>query len=262
MQRQSSSVSTNDSNVVVIDTNAVEANDAAPTNTEQSSRAARTISNVSAASQTLVTPTTGRRSSPVALFPIPCLNCQETNDNFLSADPARHVVSCLKCNKETPSSMYTPKQFVDACLHTKQASKSGSNTFKQHTESMYISQLANLKNTENDTKILELREKEFEAHTEEARARRRMEESMQEKLGNLIEAQAKQQAQQAAQQLAFSERFAMMMEKIIPKKSAFEIYEENKKKIATMLSNGDIDNDEANVLLHNIKRDLLNNNSN
>ena len=85
---------------------------------------------------------------------------------------------------------------------------------------------------------------------------------MQEKLGNLIEAQAKQQAQQAAQQLAFSERFAMMMEKIIPKKSAFEIYEENKKKIATMLSNGDIDNDEANVLLHNIKRDLLNNNSN
>jgi len=52
MQRQSSSISTNDSNVVVIDTNAVEANDAAPTNTEQSSRAAHTISNVSAASQT------------------------------------------------------------------------------------------------------------------------------------------------------------------------------------------------------------------
>ncbi len=113
--------------------------------------------------------------------------------------------------------MYTPKQFVDACLHTKQASKSGSNTFKQHTESMYISQLASLKNSENDTKILELREKEFEAHTEEARSRRRMEESMQEKLGNLIEAQAKQQAQQAAQQLAFSERFAYLLNLHWPK---------------------------------------------
>ncbi len=125
--------------------------------------------------------------------------------------------------------MYTPKQFVDACLHTKQASKSGSNTFKKHTESMYVSQLANLKNSESDTKILELREKEFEAHAEKARAQRRMEENMQERLGNLIEAQAKQQAQQAAQQLSFSEHFAMLMEKIIPKKSTFEIYEDNKK---------------------------------
>ena len=106
-----------------------------------------------------------------------------------------------------------------------------------------------MKNSENDTKILELREKEFEAHTEEARARRRMEENMQERLGNLIEAQVQQQAQQATQQLAFSERFTMMMERIIPKKSAFEIYEENKLRINTMLANGDIDNDKANVLL-------------
>jgi hypothetical protein len=41
----------------------------------------------------------------------------------------------------------------------------------------------------------------------------------------------------------------MMMERIIPKKSAFEIYEENKLRINTMLANGDIDNDKANVLL-------------
>ena len=250
MQRQSSSVSNSDSNVVIIDGNASEATNGAHSNTR------------AGASNTLITPTTGRRPSPVALFPVPCLHCQETNESLLSADPTRHVVVCLKCNKETPSSQYTPKQFVDACLHSKHASKSGSNTFKKHTESMYVSQLANLKNSENDTKILELREKEFEAHTEEARARRRMEENMQERLGNLIEAQAQQQAQQAAQQLAFSERFTMMMERIIPKKSAFEIYEENKLRINTMLANGDIDNDEANVLLRNIKRELLNNNSN
>jgi hypothetical protein len=51
MQQQSSSVSTSDSNVVVIDANALEAIDAAPTNSEQSSRAAHTTSNVAAVSQ-------------------------------------------------------------------------------------------------------------------------------------------------------------------------------------------------------------------
>jgi hypothetical protein len=54
----------------------------------------------------------------------------------------------------------------------------------------------------------------------------------------------------------------VIMERIIPKKSTFEIYEENKIRINTMLANGDINNDEANVLLQKIKRDLLNNNSN
>jgi len=54
----------------------------------------------------------------------------------------------------------------------------------------------------------------------------------------------------------------VMMERIIPKKSTFEIHEENKIRINTMLANGDINNDEANALLQKIKRDLLNNNSN
>jgi len=54
----------------------------------------------------------------------------------------------------------------------------------------------------------------------------------------------------------------MMMARIILKKSAFKICEENKLRINTMLANGEIDNNQANVLLQNIKRDLLNNNSN
>ncbi len=83
-------------------------------------------------------------------------------------------------------------------------------------------------------------------------------ESLQDRLGKLIEMQAQTQAQQASQQLAFSEHFASMMEKMIPWKSAFEVYEKNKKRINTMLENGDIDKDEANLLLQNIKRDLLN----
>jgi hypothetical protein len=48
------------------------------------------------------------------------------------------------------------------------------------------------------------------------------------------------------------------MEKIIPKKSAFEVYEDNKKQIQFMLECGDIDQEEATVLLGNIKRELLN----
>jgi hypothetical protein len=153
---------------------------------------------------------------------------------------------------------YTPKQFVDACLHSKQVTKAGSNTFKKHTETMYVSQLRSLTNAENESKILNIREKEFEVQAEETRARSRMMESLQDRLGKLIETQAQAQAQQALQQLAFSEHFASMMEKMIPKKSAFEVYEENKKRITTMFENGDIDRDEANLLLHNIKRDLLN----
>jgi hypothetical protein len=54
MQWQSSSVSAVDANDVVIDAKTLEANDAAPTNTEQSSNAA-----CGAASKTLVTPATG-----------------------------------------------------------------------------------------------------------------------------------------------------------------------------------------------------------
>jgi hypothetical protein len=40
---------------------------------------------------------------------------------------------------------------------------------------------------------------------------------------------------------------------MIPRKSAFEVYEENKKRINTMFENGDIDRDKANFLLQNIK---------
>jgi predicted nucleotidyltransferase len=147
---------------------------------------------------------------------------------------------------------------VDACLHSKQVSKAGSNTFKKHAETMYVSQLRSLTNAKNESKILNIFEKEFKVQSEESRARSRMMETMQDRLGRLIETQAQTQAQQATQQLAFSERFASLMEKMIPKKSAFEVYEENKKRIDMMLENGDIDRDEANLLLQNIKKDLLN----
>ncbi len=83
-----------------------------------------------------------------------CMHCNETNDSFLAADPARHVVSCSRCKKDMESTMYTPKQLVDACLYIKQASKSGSNRFKKHTESILVSQLANLKNSENEAKLI------------------------------------------------------------------------------------------------------------
>ena len=125
---------------------------------------------------------------------------------------------------------------MDACLHSKQVSKTGSNPFKKHTETMYVSQLRSLTNAENESKILNIREKEFEVQAEESRARSR----------------------QATQQLTFSERFASLMEIMIPKKSAFEVYDENRKRINMMLENGDIDRDEANSLLQNIKKDLWN----
>ncbi len=54
------------------------------------------------------------------------------------------------------------------------------------------------------------------------------------------------------------ERFATIIEKITPKRSAVEVYEDNKKRIQCMLEHGDIDQEEASVLLGNIKRELLN----
>ncbi len=95
--------------------------------------------------QPLVTPTSSRRSSISGRLPVTCMHCNDTNDYFLTTDPARHIVSCSKCKKETESTMYTPKQFVDACLYAKQTSKSGSNTFKKHTESMYVQTCKNQK---------------------------------------------------------------------------------------------------------------------
>jgi hypothetical protein len=76
-------------------------------------------------------------------------------------------------------------------------------------------------------------------------------------LGKLITQQAEQQAKQLEQQLAFTEWFAAIIEKIIPKRSAFEAYEDKKKWIQCMLEHGDIDQEEASVLLGNIKREFL-----
>jgi hypothetical protein len=64
-------------------------------------------------------------------------------------------------------------------------------------------------------------------------------------------------AKQSEQQLAFMEHFASNMEKIIHKKSVFEVYEDNKKRLQFMLERGDIDQEEASVLLGKIKRELL-----
>lgn len=66
-------------------------------------------------SQPLVMPSTACCAS-AGLFPIPCLNFQETSNLFLTADPARQVVCFSKCKKETAFSFYTPKPFIDACL--------------------------------------------------------------------------------------------------------------------------------------------------
>ncbi len=97
---------------------------------------------------------------------MPCLNFQETSNLFLTADPARHVVCFSKCKKETAFSFYTTKQFIDACLYEKQASKARDNTFKGNTETMYVSQLHSLINAENESNIRNICEKEFEVQAE------------------------------------------------------------------------------------------------
>ncbi len=204
----------------------------------------------------MVTPAT-KRCHTGNTFPISCANCQETSDAFLSADASRHVVSCSKCNTETLSSTYSPKAFVDACMHSKNAAKSGSTTFKKHTESMYLSQQASLKYAENEAGLIEIRKREIKRQAQEAQEWRALDQKTTDTLGKLITQQAEQQAKQSEQQLAFTERFATIIEKIIPKRSAFEVYEDNKKRIQCMLEHGDIDQEEASVLLGNIKRELL-----
>jgi hypothetical protein len=46
-----------------------------------------------------------------------------------------------------------------------------------------------------------------------------------------------------------------MIEKNIPKKSPFDVYEENKMQMNMLLENVDIDRKEVNLVLHIIKRD-------
>lgn len=55
------------------------------------------------------------------------------------------------------------------------------------------------KNAENEAKILNIHEKEFELQTEETHARSCMMESLQDRLGVLKETQVQTQAQQASQ---------------------------------------------------------------
>ncbi len=178
----------------------------------------------------MVTPATKRCRSGNT-FPVSCANCQQTSAAFLSADASHHVVSCSKCNTETPSSIYSPKAFVDACMHSKNAAKSGSTTFKKHTESMYLSQQAFLKYTENEAGLIEICKHEIKQYGQEAQERRELDQKSMDTLGKLIMQQAEQQAKLSEQHLAFMERFATTIEKITPKRSAFEVYEDNKKRI-------------------------------
>jgi phosphatidate phosphatase PAH1 len=122
---------------------------------------------------------------------------------------------------------------------------------------MYLSQQASLKYAENEAGLIEIRKREIERQAQEAQQRRELDQKTTDTLGKLITQQAEQQAKQSEQQLAFTERFATIIEKIIPKRSAFEVYDDNKKRIQCMLERGDIDPEEASVLLGNIKRELL-----
>jgi len=93
-------------------------------------------------------------------FPIMCLNCFENSDDYLKADFESKTVICKKCNHVAAAEDYDSADFTRAGLFDKKES-SGSG-FKKHTETAYLSCLADVKRADNERSLISMRQKEME----------------------------------------------------------------------------------------------------
>ncbi len=101
----------------------------------------------------------------VAPFPITCVLCLENSDEFIKADFESKTVTCKKCQNVFESSVYDENDFTRACLFVKkEASSSG---YKKHSETAYLTFLADCKKSDNEKALIQLREKELQVKTNE-----------------------------------------------------------------------------------------------
>jgi len=190
-----------------------------------------------------------KRKSPPTInnFPIMCLNCFENSDDYLKADFESKTVICKKCNHVAAAEDYDSADFTRACLFDKKES-SGSG-FKKHTETAYLSCLADVKRADNERSLISMRQKEMELKLLEL-----------ERADKLEDKRQTQQDQLMKFHTDTSVAMHQMMKDLMPKKSPLDKYKEQKAAIAAMTDAGDITPDVAKQLLDKLNADLLHSN--
>jgi hypothetical protein len=123
--------------------------------------------------------------------------------------------------------------------------ESSSSGFKKHTETAYLSCLADVKRADNEKNLISLREKEMNLRLVE-----------QERADKL---EGKQQAMQEQPLKMQTEAAAAMHEIVhnIIKNSPLDKYREQKASIAAMLAAGDISSEVASQLMEKLNADLI-----
>jgi hypothetical protein len=187
------------------------------------------------------------KSPPTTVkFPISCLKCYENSDELVKVDAESKTVLCKSCLHVSDASEYDLADFMKACLYDRK--ESSVNAFKKHTETAYLSCLADIKRQDNEKVMLAIREREMNLQVQEqerAGAEKNARLELDLKLGAQ---QFSSQEQMIKMQIDATTAMHQMVTSILPKKSPLEKYKEQKASIATLLSAGDITSEVANQL--------------
>ena len=175
-----------------------------------------------------------------APFPISCVLCLENSDEFIKADFESKTVTCKKCHSVFESSVYDENDFTRACLFDKkEASSSG---YKKHSETAYLTVLADCKKADNEKALIQLREKELQVKTNE------QERADAEKAARL-ELELKLEEKRFSWKYRLKQRQqCIRRQQVFLKKTTLEKYSKQKASIALMLA----------ALTDKLNSDLLN----
>ena len=210
---------------------------------------------------------TKRKSPTPNMYPISCLNCFENSDAFIRADFDAKTVTCKKCNHIGKAEQYDAADFLKACLYDSKQGSGGSGAYKKHSETAYLSCLADCKRAENENAMILLKGKELELKKEEMdmkreeKAREDIEKSnrLQYEL-NLETTRQSTQQQMFKFQSEAAAAMQQMLTSVLPQKTPLEKYRERKASIAAMLSTGDITAEVAKSLMEKLDLELLQSN--
>jgi hypothetical protein len=101
------------------------------------------------------------------MYLISCLKCFENSDELIRADFDAKPVTCKKCNHIGEAEQYDAADFLKACLYDSKQGSGGSGGYKKHSETAYLSCLADCKRAENENVMILLKGKELELKKEE-----------------------------------------------------------------------------------------------
>jgi len=200
-----------------------------------------------------------RKSPPTTVkFPISCLKCFENSDDLIKADAESKTVICKSCLHVSDASQYDVTDFTKACLYDRK--ESSVSAFKKHTETAYLSCLADIKRQDNEKAILVIREREMILRAQE-QERADAEKHVRLELDLKLEAQRfSSQEQMIKIQIDATTAMHQIVTSILPKKSPLEKYKEQKATSANMLSAGEITPEVANQLIEKLNNELFTSN--